>query len=136
MSKLVRGTLLWAALVGVAGIASAASPQGERQIADDPREVAFEAGKCGCSGGCSMQKWMKSVMAAAVASGDGAKIAKALDHVAAKAPDGYGDWATIAKAGADKARSGDIKGAKASCKACHTKYQKKFADSSARCGGW
>jgi len=133
---------LWVALVSSVGVASAAAQQdvarGSSLTIDDVHDASFEAGnKCGCANGCAMQKWMKSSMTAAVSSGDGAKIGKALDHVASKAPAGYADWSKIAAAGAEKARSGDIKAAKdVACKACHEKYQDQFVASKGRCDPW
>ncbi len=73
-----------------------------------------------------MQGWMKSVMTRAVSSGDGNKLADALNVVASKPVAGYGQWAGIAAAGAAKAKAGDIDGAKESCKKCHTLYQEKY----------
>jgi hypothetical protein len=75
-----------------------------------------------------MQGWMKGVMARAMASGDKDKIAQALNTIASKPPAGMGNWTQIAAAGAAAASSGDIEGAKASCKSCHAQYQKKYQD--------
>ena len=73
-----------------------------------------------------MQGWMKAVVTRAVASGDGAKLGAALDTIAAKPVAGYDQWTAIAAGGAAKAKAGDIDGAKASCKKCHSLYQKKY----------
>lgn len=83
---------------------------------------------CGAKGQklCPMQAWMKSVMAAASSSNDGDRLAKALTYAAGHAPPGYDEWATIARAGATKARTDDIEGAKASCKQCHDKYKEGY----------
>lgn len=83
---------------------------------------------CGGKGqkACPMQGWMKGVMARAMASGDGDKIASALNRIASKPVSGYGSWSSIAAEGAAKAAAGDIDGAKASCKKCHGLYQKKY----------
>lgn len=83
---------------------------------------------CGAKGqkACPMQGWMKSVMGSAVASGDGERIAKALNTIASKPVPGMGNWSSIAAAGAAKAAAGDIDGAKQSCKACHSAYQNKY----------
>ncbi|XYI01200.1 hypothetical protein ACMHYB_16190 [Sorangium sp. So ce1128] len=88
-------------------------------------EKKFE---CGAKGQklCPMQAWMKSTMASATSSGDGAKIAAALQYVAGKPPPGMGSWASISKAGAAKAKAGDIDGAKASCKQCHDLYKERY----------
>jgi hypothetical protein len=83
---------------------------------------------CGAKGQkpCPMQGWMKSVMASASSSGDGAKLAAALSYVAARPPPGFGTWASIANAGVAKAKAGDIDGAKATCKQCHDAYKEKY----------
>jgi hypothetical protein len=65
-------------------------------------------------------------MATAAASGDGEALAKALDEVAAHAPPGLANWASIAKSGATKARAGDFDGAKAACKSCHDQYKARY----------
>ncbi|HTN85628.1 MAG TPA: hypothetical protein VL242_18140 [Sorangium sp.] len=97
--------------------------------ADVPASVA--EGKdfgCGAKGqkACPMQGWMKTVMQAATTSGDGAKIASALDYVASKPPPGMSKWVAISKEGAEKAKKGDIDGAKASCKTCHDLYKAEY----------
>ncbi|XXY50747.1 hypothetical protein WME91_06340 [Sorangium sp. So ce269] len=97
--------------------------------ADVPASVA--EGKdfgCGAKGqkACPMQGWMKTVMQSATTSGDGAKIASALDYVASKPPPGMPKWVAISKEGAEKAKKGDIDGAKASCKACHDLYKAEY----------
>ncbi|MGK3999962.1 hypothetical protein [Sorangium sp. So ce1024] len=71
---------------------------------------------------------MKTVMQSATNSGDGAKIASALEYVAAKPPPGMPKWVEISKDGAEKAKKGDIDGAKESCKTCHDLYKKKYKD--------
>ncbi|KYF93277.1 hypothetical protein BE20_09890 [Sorangium cellulosum] len=81
--------------IGFAGAAWAAGG-----AADVPASVA-EGKDFGCGAKCPMQGWMKTVMQSATTSGDGAKIASALD----------------------------IDGAKASCKACHDlEYKAKLRD--------
>jgi hypothetical protein len=75
---------------------------------------------------CPMQGWMKRVMAPASAGDDGAALAKALTYVAEHAPPGYPDWATMARAGAAKAKAGDVDGAKGSCKQCHDAYKEGY----------
>jgi hypothetical protein len=85
----------------------------------------FDCGEKGQKA-CPMQGWMKSAMGSAVASGDGEKIAKALETVARKPVAGMGQWSAIAIEGAGKARAGDIDGAKQSCKKCHDLYKYKY----------
>ena len=111
------------------GAAQPGAQPGAQPTAKPSASVA--AGKkynCGGKGqkACPMQGWMKGVMARAMASGDGEKIAKALNTIAAKPVAGFGSWTGIAAAGAAKAAAGDIDGAKASCKKCHSLYQKKY----------
>lgn len=91
--------------------------------AEGPKK--FDCGEKG-QPACPLQGFMKSHMATAVASGDGALLAKALDEVAGHAPPGLANWSAIARGGAAKARSGDIDGAKASCKACHDQYKTRY----------
>jgi len=91
--------------------------------ADGPKK--FDCGEKG-QPACPLQGFMKSQMATAAASGDGAVLAKALDEVAGHAPPGLANWSTIAKGGAAKARAGDFDGAKASCKACHDQYKSRY----------
>ncbi len=91
----------------------------------DPDAKVFD---CGGKGQklCPMQKWMKTVMAGASSSGDGAKLAEALTYVAKHPPPGYATWAAISNEGAKKARADDVDGAKASCKQCHDQFKSKY----------
>ncbi|WP_438024246.1 hypothetical protein [Sorangium sp. So ce233] len=123
MSKLMSVVLMGVG-IGFAGAAWAAGG-----TADVPASVAEKKDfGCGEKGQkpCPMQGWMKTVMQSATNSGDGAKIAEALEYVAAKPPPGMAKWAAISKEGAEKAKKGDIDGAKASCKSCHDMYKKEF----------
>ncbi len=109
----------------------AVTPGPAPTAAPGPASTATAAAKtydCGAKGQklCPMQAWMKSTMAAASSSGDGDRLAKALTYVAGHAPPGFGEWAAIARAGATKARTDDIDGAKDSCKACHDKYKETY----------
>jgi len=72
---------------------------------------------------CPMQGWMKRVMAEASSTGDAKALASALTYVASHAPPGFATWAAISKEGAEKAKAGDVPGAKASCKKCHDAYK-------------
>jgi hypothetical protein len=105
----------------------AASATGEP--ADDDAPVAgAKTFDCGAKGQkpCPMQKWMKTVMAGASSSGDGARLAEALTYVANHAPPGFATWSALATDGAKKAKADDIDGAKVSCKQCHEQYKKKY----------
>jgi hypothetical protein len=75
---------------------------------------------------CPMQGWMKRVMAPASVNEDGEALAKALTYVSEHVPPGFTEWSSIASAGASKAKSGDIDGAKSSCKQCHDAYKDKY----------
>jgi hypothetical protein len=99
------------------------SPAASGSAAAGPKK--FDCGDKGQKP-CPMQGWMKSVMGSAVASGDGERLAKALNAVAAKPVAGFGNWSAIASAGAAKAAAGDIDGAKQSCKQCHDAYKHKY----------
>ncbi|MGK4006072.1 hypothetical protein WMF31_25865 [Sorangium sp. So ce1036] len=122
-----------AAAAAPAETAAAAAPKASSAAAAAPAATGAAQGgekkfACGAKGQklCPMQAWMKSTMASATSSGDGAKIAKALLYVAGKPPPGMGSWASISRAGAAKAKAGDIDGAKASCKQCHDLYKDKY----------
>lgn len=105
--------------------ASASADPGDEGDAPVAGAKTFD---CGAKGQkpCPMQKWMKTVMAGASSSGDGARLAEALTYVARHAPPGYTTWSALATDGAKKARADDIDGAKASCKQCHEQYKKKY----------
>jgi hypothetical protein len=76
---------------------------------------------------CPLQRWMRQNMAPAVAAGDNAGLAAALDKVAATSPDAsWSTWSTISKQGSDAAKKGDLAGAKAACKSCHDAYKDKY----------
>ncbi|WP_437783990.1 hypothetical protein [Sorangium sp. So ce1097] len=129
-----------AAAAAPAETAAAAAAPAETAAAAAPKATAAAAAvtgaaqagekkvECGSKGQklCPMQAWMKSTMASATSSGDGEKIAAALQYVAGKPPPGMGSWGAISKAGAAKAKAGDIDGAKASCKQCHDLYKEQY----------
>lgn len=56
-------------------------------------------------------------------AGDLSALAEALDAIAAFAPPGYTNWASISNDGAAAARVGDLSAAKASCRSCHDQYK-------------
>ncbi|XYH95859.1 hypothetical protein ACMHYB_50045 [Sorangium sp. So ce1128] len=122
--------LMSAVLVGV-GIGFAGAAWAAGGPTDLPASVAEKKDfGCGAKGQkpCPMQGWMKTVMQSATTSGDGAKIASALEYVASKAPPGMAKWVAISKEGAEKAKKGDIDGAKASCKSCHDLYKAQYKE--------
>jgi hypothetical protein len=76
---------------------------------------------------CPLQKWMRQNMAPALAAGDSAGLAVALDKVAKNSPDAsWATWATFSKQGSDAAKKGDLAGAKAACKGCHDAFKDKY----------
>ena len=76
-------------------------------------------------------KWMKPNMGAALAGQDFDKLAASLTLVAGKPPPGnYPEWANMAKQGRRGGKEQDLKGVKASCKACHDAYKKSYIDES------
>jgi hypothetical protein len=116
---------------------AAATPTGTAAAAATPTGTAAAASSaaagpktfdCGAKGQkpCPMQGWMKTVMASASSSGDGAKLASALAYTAGKPPPGMGQWTAISNAGVAKAKAGDIEGAKATCKQCHDLYKERY----------
>jgi hypothetical protein len=102
---------------------ASASADGDEALPADAKKF-----DCGAKGQkpCPMQKWMKTVMAGASSSGDGARLAEALTYVEKHPPPGFTSWASIAADGAKKARADDIDGAKASCKQCHDQFKSKY----------
>jgi len=112
---------------------SAAPPpaSAEPAVEDAPAPSASAGAKtfdCGAKGQklCPMQKWMKTVMAAASSSGDGDKLAEALTYVAKHPPPGFVTWTALSEGGVKKAKAGDIDGAKVSCKQCHDQFKDKY----------
>ncbi|AUX25769.1 hypothetical protein SOCEGT47_063200 [Sorangium cellulosum] len=122
MSMKLMSAVLMSVGVGFAGAAWAAGgpPDAPASVTEEAKK--FDCGKKGQKA-CPMQGWMKKVMQTATTSGDGAKIAKALEYIASKPPPGMGKWVSISKEGAEKAKKGDIDGAKKSCKTCHDMYK-------------
>jgi hypothetical protein len=73
---------------------------------------------------CPLQGWMKDN---ASKPGSPAEFEAFFKKVAGFAPGaGFEKWATIANEGAAKAKGGDVEGAKAACKTCHTEYKAKY----------
>ena len=103
------------------------SPQAGAPVASasptPPRTFA-----CGASDQpqCPMQAWMKTTMAPAALQKDAPRLAAALDYVVAHAPNGYDGWIEIAGPAADKARAGDVEGARASCRTCHDRFKQRY----------
>ncbi len=71
---------------------------------------------------------MKGTLQAYLISGDGPRLAGALDELALRAPKGYSSWESTARVGARAARIGDLALAKAQCKACHEEHRARFRE--------
>lgn len=82
------------------------------------------AGECGDKNHpCPMQKWMRANVATAVAAGDTAALARALDRVATMSPNPGWQWVQISTTAAAAARNGDMAEARKSCTGCHNLYK-------------
>ena len=77
---------------------------------------------------CPLQGLMVDQIANATVAKDAARLAGALDRVAAMSPDASWTWAAIARDGANAARSGDLPEAMKSCAACHAIYKAQWRD--------
>ncbi len=75
---------------------------------------------------------MKDNANPAVSAGDLPGLATALTQISKMGPPGYPNWSKIASDGAAAAQSGDLAGAKASCRTCHDQYKDKFKASPLR----
>ncbi len=93
-----------------------------------PIRVARADDTCGSKENpCPLQKWMRQNMAPALAAGDNAGLAAALDKVAKISPDpSWSTWSALSKQGSNAAKKGDLAGIKASCKGCHDAYKDKY----------
>ena len=97
---------------------------GALAISVAPAQAAAQDNACGTKENpCPLQKWMRANMGPAMAASDLPGLTKALEKAATFAPDPSWEWASIAKAGAEAAKKGDLAGVKASCKSCHDKYK-------------
>jgi hypothetical protein len=72
--------------------------------------------------------WMRDRAAAELRRGDAAALAASFDQLAGFAPsmEGYENWASIARDGADAARAASLDGARASCRECHQQYREAY----------
>ena len=118
---------LWAMVMG-AGLLALAAYAGSTSTAQ-----ADGAAACGAKGQtpCPLQGWMEKNMQTFVDKSDAKGLAPAFEKVLTLVPDpkwnsGDPNWASIAKAGGDAAKAGDLAGAKASCKSCHKAFRDKY----------
>lgn len=75
---------------------------------------------------CPLQEWMRTKLAQPALDKDGPKLASGLEYLATHRPAGYEGWAEIAREGAEKARAGDITGARVSCRSCHNQFKARY----------
>ena len=109
--------------------AAGTAPKASASATGANADLAAANAACGTKGvtpDCPLQAWMKANTNSAVATGDLAALATALDKSASFAPAGYANWAAIAKDGAKAAKGGDMTAAKASCRTCHDQYKTKY----------
>lgn len=106
---------------------SAALPLVDAAAPLPPLEDA-SAGPCqpDAGPGCPMLRVMKGSIAAAFAAKKGPELATALAKLAASAPAGYTNWASVSRDGAAAAKAGEWTAVKASCRSCHTQYKAKY----------
>ena len=99
-------------------------------LALTPSIASADGAACGAkTNPCPLQKWMQDNIGSKMADGNMAAVATGLDKAATLSPDAsWGEWATIAKAGADAARKNDTPGVKTACKNCHDKYKQLYKD--------
>jgi len=80
---------------------------------------------------CPLQGWMEDNAGPAAENGDAAAMADVYTKIAGFSPDptwntGPNSWRALSEAGATKARAGDVRGARAACKACHTAWRTRY----------
>jgi hypothetical protein len=123
-----------AASTAVAPEPDPAAPAGDagRPLAQPPDASTAAAAAVACGDAplpaCPLFAWMKANAgpAGGQADADPATLASVFDRIAAFAPPGYANWASISKDGAAAARAGQSDAAKASCRGCHTQYKAKY----------
>lgn len=78
-----------------------------------------------------LHDWMDEVLMPVVEAGDTARLAELYVQIARFAPDpswneGPTGWATLSNQAAEKARAGDLRGAKGACKQCHQAWRERY----------
>jgi hypothetical protein len=71
--------------------------------------------------------WMRGPATAAFNTGNLESIGASFEQMAAWAPAGYRNWASIANDGSSAARAGSLEGVKAACRGCHAQYKSQYA---------
>ena len=122
----LRAALLCAALMTL--LIGAGCNESKASVSTASPPLTAPAGSCGKKGlpDCPLQGWMKANLQADLTSGDTARLATALDELAARAPAGFGGWTHYAESAASAARAGDIATVKVACKQCHDELRSRF----------
>ena len=116
-----------AAVIMTSAIAALALASTNNAPDEDRAPPALQA--CGTPGAppCPLQAWMRAYVGAPLAANKMASLADGLDRAAALSPDPvWSSWGTFAANGAKAARTGDIAGARASCKGCHDAWRSAY----------
>ncbi len=105
-----------------------AAPLGASNAAAKAASSAKAAPTCGDRPlpPCPLYAWMKANTSAAMSAQDFDALAVALGKVVTFAPAGYGNWASIARDGANAARVQNLDAVKAACRGCHNQYKDKY----------
>ena len=121
-----RAALLCAALMTL--LVGAGCNESKASVSSTAPSLTAPVGSCGKKGlpDCPLQGWMKANLQADLVSGNTARLAKALDELAAKAPTGFEGWTRYAESAAHAARAGDIVAVKVACKQCHDELRSRF----------
>lgn len=109
-------------------------PPFELPDASTPPTIPPDGGRpCGAKGypDCPMQAWMKQSLTPPLMSQDWQGLAAALERCADVAPpdaqkNGYANWVSISKDGANAARAAELDAVKAACRGCHEQYRDKY----------
>ncbi len=112
-----------------AGLAFASGSGAALAAASGAAEPVIAQVECGKPGqpACPLQAWMRSSVATPLASNDTAALAKGLEKAALLSPDAsWAAWSTLASAGAEAARKGDLAGARNACKGCHDGFREAY----------
>ena len=110
---------------------AATAPQRQEDQPTHNTNVNVES--CGEKGQplCPLQGWMEKNLESAMDTEDFGKLTANLRKAATLTPDASWNtddpaWNTIAKEGADAAANKDMAGVRASCKACHRAFRKRY----------
>jgi cytochrome c-type biogenesis protein CcmH/NrfG len=92
--------------------------------------AAPPAPACGAPGkpACPLQQWMRSEVAAPLATGELERLAQNLERVGAMNPEPakWANWTAIAREGANAARNRNAEGARSACARCHKVYRRGY----------